>query len=274
MSKTKKRLIITFSIIGVFVLLMIVFGALFSLKRINVDFATATNRVEAYEKEDIISASGIKKGKNIIFANYSKAEARLEKEFPYARFQIVRTFPNSVTIYVYERTPVIRVTSENGMWHIYDEDLKCLEIVAPTNISENNNDKVPIYNGDGLVLCSSEGEFMNNPTFSSKLTTIIDGVYGAGQTPINIMSDITLEYNEALGFEVLTFVVRANGAKIVVQGEDYQLEKIAYGVYVYLSDVSSNEAYYDKLDKVTIVILNNFNPNIADTKQPRVLVDE
>ena len=261
MSKRKRNLIIIFSIIGVFIVLMIVFGVLFSVRKINVDFATDVNRVEAYSEDDIISESGIKKGSNIVFSNYSKAEAKLEKEFPYARFEIVRTFPNRVTIYVYERTPVIRVLSEDGMWHIYDENLKCLEIVSPILIEENGNNLIPVYHGKNLTLATSEGEFIDNAEFSSKLTTIVDGVYGAGETPITVMSDITLGYDDILGLEILTMKLQGTGTTIVIQGSSYQKEKIAYAVYVYLSDVSSNPAYAGKLENITIEVFDSFNPD-------------
>ena len=123
MSKTKRNLIIIGCIVGVFILLMILFGTLFSLKTITVDYATSTNMVQAYKEADIISKSGLKKGKNIVFADYDASEAVLEKEFSYAKFNIVKVFPNTAIIYVYERTPVFRVLNGDS-WSIYDEELK------------------------------------------------------------------------------------------------------------------------------------------------------
>ncbi len=231
MSTRAKKLTIAFSIIGALVVLMIVFGVLFSLRTINVDLRTSGSHIESYEKEQIIKDSGIKKGKSIIFSNYKAAAAKLEKSYPYGKFKIVRTFPNKVTIYVSEREKVFRVADDQGMWHIYDEDLKCLEVVPNANLSLGSNDLVPTLTGSDLENVR-EGEFASNKNLAKKITAIIDGVYGAGETPLNIMSDITLGYDEVNQFAVCTLTVRATGVKIEVQGEDGFAEKLAFAVYV------------------------------------------
>lgn len=269
MSKLKKNLIIIFSIIGALVVFMIVFGTLFSLREINIAYTTSLDKVAGYEKQEIINQSSIKKGTNLVFASFDSNEAKLEKKFPFAKFNIVRSFPNKVTIYISERTPVFRVKAPNGMWHIYDEELKCLAIVEESNLSFLKLD-VTTINGVTLNLAEMEGEKMIDTSFSQKLTTIIDGVYGAYKTPISIMSDITFDRIEDLGTLKLVFKIRAtdgkdNAGTLVVLGESYLKEKIAYITYTYLDKVSQSNEYVNKLDKVTLTILSNFNPTNADT---------
>jgi len=267
MSKTKKNLIIIGSIVGTFVVLMILFGTLFSLRTISVDYATGIDRVEAYSLEEIVKESKIKKGKNIVFADYDKNEKILEKAFPYARFNIVRVFPSKVIIHVYERTPAFRVLSEDGFWHIYDETLKCLEVVANANINENNNNEVPVLNGVNLKFNQAEGEVLVNTELKDKIDEILDGVYAVEGTPISVMSDISIGFDATNNFEVLTLKIASSGTKIVIQGSDFLREKIAYAVYVYLSETSSDPSYATILDKVQITILNNFDPNNESTKK-------
>ena len=256
MSKTKKNLIIIGSIVGAFVLLMILFGTLFSLRTISVDYATGINRVEAYTIEEIVKESKIKKGKNIVFADYDKNEKYLEKAFPYARFNIVRVFPSKVIIHVYERTPAFRVMNEDGFWHIYDETLKCLEVVANANIEENDIDKVPVFNGFDLDFNEQEGDKKQNKELAEKIDAILDGVYGVEETPISVMSDISIGFDEINNFEELTLEIASSGTTIVIQGSSFLREKIAYAVYIYLSETSSDPKYATILDKIQIKILN------------------
>ena len=267
MSKSKKRLIVIFSIIGVLVVLMVVFGALFSLRRVSVDYATyaedqSSSRIIAYQEDEVIEASKIKMGKNLLFADFDKVEARLEKAFPYARFNIVRNFPDKIIIYMYERTPVFKVLDEDGFYNIYDEELKCLEKVSPANYTVENGyvGQVPTLHGVEFNKVSV-GELANNDYLKGKIKTLLDGVYAVDAMPINIMSDITFQNNDVLGFNELVLKINdeLGGAKIVIQGEEVLKEKIAYAVYIYMHSVSQSTAEHaSHLDKVTVTVLKNF----------------
>ena len=271
-SKSKKRLIIICSILGVFIVLGIIFGALFCVRRISVDFATAINRFENTTefKNGVIEASGVTKGKNIIFTNFNKVENKLEKAFPYGRFQIVRNFPNKIIIYIYEREPVFKIKDSTGDWHIYDEDLKLLQIVSNSNLEDEFNELPvpPSISGVNLNLCSKEGEVMNEPAFKAKYSSILDGVYGAKGSPIHIMSDITFSFDALLEKEIVTFTIAGSGTKIVVQGSGYFTEKIANGVYLYLSTIREDNFYTSILDQVVITVYDDFVPK----ENPRIVV--
>lgn len=274
MSTAKKKLIIVLSIIGVFVILLIVFGTLFSVRTINVDKATyleseqISSKLDDYLTEDIVKVSGVKKGKNIIFLNTTKAENNLESSFPYARFKIVRTFPNKVTIYMYERIPVFRILKE-GNWYVFDESLKCLDIVADANLHLSGVSEVPTLSGVTLELCE-KGGFINDVQFQARLASIIDGVYGASETSIDIMSDILLDKNSISGVDRITFTVKNSNTKIVVNGTDYLVEKIAAGVYIYESQISNfvpdnnGNVHEGHLEDVTIEVLDKYRPKVND----------
>ena len=257
MSKTKRNLIIIGSIVGVLLLLTIIFGTLFSVRTITVDYLTTTFRVEEYSKTDIKKAAKISKGKNIVFLEFDKNEKALEKEFPYAKFNIVRVFPSTVIIYVHERKPIFRIL-KSGFWFIFDEDLKCLEVVAGANINLNNNENIPVLHLENYDFDVEAGEFLVDNTLKQSIKNIVDGVYGFEETPVSILSDITLLTSDILGTQVISLKIKETGATLVVQGTNLVKEKIAYATYVYISDVSQNERYMNNLSNVTITVYQDF----------------
>ena len=267
MSRVKRNLIITFSIIGVFVVLMIVFGVLFNVKKINVEIIESGSHVEAYafEKEEIIKTSGVKAGENIVFRNYGIARDQLEKEYPYGKFTIVRTFPSTITIYIQERKPVFKVLNKRGEFEFYDEELKCVDIQTPSNLSSYGLDKVSTLSGADLDLCGEMGLFIDDPSFAKKLTSIIDGVYGAGETDISVMSDIIIDYDNVNKFELITLKWRAisaekdNAGTFIIQGSSFIEDKIFYAVDIYLKEIREKAFYKSQLENVKITVLRNFN---------------
>ncbi len=278
MTKTKKKLIISFTIIGTIAMLLVLFFCLFSIKSIYVEFVSEPNFISAYTTDNIKSSCKIKKGKNIMFASTGKSIDALEKQFPFASFQIVRTFPSTMTIYVYERKPVFKVLNEQENYEIYDEDLKCLAIFPENNLAENGLDKVPTLTGSNLALCGKEGQFANDEKLKSKLTEIIDGIYGAEQSDICVMSDIIFGFDSTNNFNVLTMKFRTNqegkdtAGVIEIQGSAYIKEKIFYAMTLYIQ-ISDKQQYRTKLDKLKITALQNFNPNNASTRYLIAAVD-
>ena len=260
MTKTKRNLIIIGSIVGVFVVLMIVFGALLSLKKVQVDFRSLAFETEFnYTKEEIIQTADLKKGKSIVLLDTDKAKSKLEKEFPYAEFKLVRTFPNRITIYVYIREAVFKVQNKNSSFEIYDRDFKCLEIVDYMNLNEDHKN-IPTLQGVDLTLAGEEGLFMKEPEFQEKMATIADGVYGVGGTNINgLMTDIVFTYDNEKGCDILTLTLKSK-AKIIIQDTTKNLfNKVADATMVYVIDVSQDEYYVTLLEQVTITLLRNYD---------------
>lgn len=271
MTKTKKKLIITFSIVGIVLVLTALFLVLFSIKKVNVEFLSDQVNTRDYEVESIKSHSKIKKGRNIVFFDTEKSLNSLEKEFPYASFQIVRTFPSTLTVYVYERTPAFKVLNEEGYFEVYDEDLKCLEIVASENLEEQGLGNVPTLNGSNIKLSGEEGCFVSDKKLKSKIGEIIDGVFASEKTQISVMSDITFGFNETLGVSEITLTLRPkesgkeNSGTIYIQGTTFVKEKIFFAMTVY-NQISDKETYRPKLDKLTIKAIQTFNPNNPETR--------
>ena len=278
MTKLKKKLIISFSIIGTIAALLVLFFCLFSIKSIYVEFVSEPNFISAYTPENIKASSKIKKGQNIVFASTDKSIDALEKQFPFASFQIVRTFPSTMTVYVYERKPVFKVLNQQENYEIYDEDLKCLAIFPENNLAENGLDNVPTLKGANIELCGQEGQFLKDTKLKSKITEIIDGIYGAEQSDICIMSDIIFGFDSTNNFNVLTMKVRTNqegkdtAGVLEIQGSAYVKEKIFYAMSLYIQ-ISDQEKYRTKLDKLKITALQNFNPNNASTRYLIAAID-
>jgi len=263
MQKRRKRLIVLFSILGVFLVLAIVCGTLFSLRTINVVYLSETTnaRTSGYTQEQIIKSSNIKKGSNLLFANYNNSLNTLEREFPYAKFSVARNFPNTLNIYVYEREPAFRVRAEEGIWHIYDEELKLLEIVAEANLSMYNNDKLTIMNGLNFKLASSVGQFAKSKEVAKKITILLDAVYSVGgeSSPLSIMSDITFRENaDNLGFTELLCTMSEDfgGGQILIQGENNLEDKVSYAVFFYLSVITND---YPEHSNSLLTILQNYD---------------
>lgn len=266
MTKTKRNLIITFSLLGFVLLLVVVFSVLFSVKKIYVEVLSNTGRLNAYTEEAVIKDSTLKKGKSIVFANTDKAVSSLEKAFPYAKFKIVRTFPSTLTIYLYEREPVFKVKNSKGYFEVYDEDLKCLAIVSEAGLREFKLDDIPTLNNADINLTGEEGKKIEDLTLSHKITQIVSGVYGASASKMSVMSDITFEYIEENQLSQIVLSLRttreglAHQGKLIIQGDKDIKLKIAYALHTYYT-ISDKEEYSTSPDKLSITALNNFDPN-------------
>nr|WP_317413709.1 FtsQ-type POTRA domain-containing protein [uncultured Solibaculum sp.] len=80
-----------------------------------------------YEAEEIIRASGLAKGKNLLLADTKGGEENLTVKLPYiGSAHIVRQLPATIVIEVEETTPAYAVQMEGG-WAIADQDGKTLE---------------------------------------------------------------------------------------------------------------------------------------------------
>lgn len=262
MTRTKRNLIIIGSIVGFFVLLAVVFGALFSLRGIQVDYRSADLRNEyLYLEDDIIEDADIKMRKNILFIDVDESEERLEQKYPYARFEIVRNFPNKLVIYVYKREAVFKVENSQGNYEIYDRDLKCLEVVG--NIGMTDKQKaIPVLKGFDVDLCGIAGNFMQNPTLLDKMGTIVDGVYAVGATNINgLMSNIVFGYDEENGFDTLVLQTK-HGSIISIQDTTSNFYgKVADATKIYVVDIAQDPYYTSKLNEVRILVKKNYDKN-------------
>lgn len=130
MSKGK---IITFSIIGIIIVLGIVlFGAVFRLKKQTVVSGEDVN----YTSEEIIKAAGLKNGKSIFLLDKQKAISNIESKF--ADIKVVQIKTKSVTeieIKVRKRYETYYIKNL-GSFYVLDQDLKVLNIVEESDDAE------------------------------------------------------------------------------------------------------------------------------------------
>lgn len=89
-----------------------------------------------YTESQIIEASGIKEGSNLVFLNRAAVESRITGELVYAAMVTVsRRLPNTVVIEVRESGTVACVETESGLWLI---DNYC-RLLEPCPNSEADN---------------------------------------------------------------------------------------------------------------------------------------
>lgn len=114
----------TLSFIVICAALIFAISVFFRISNIEVSGA------EHYSAEEIIEASGIKKGANLVTVNCRSAASRVTSELIYAgRVEIKRKMPNTVVITVNESDTVACVDTDKGLWLI-DNYGRLLETVT------------------------------------------------------------------------------------------------------------------------------------------------
>lgn len=115
---------------AMYVLLTIVLMILAALIGLSVFFRVKTINVEGsnyYTEDEIIKASGISEGDNLIFLNESNIAVKICGQFQCVdQVRIIRSLPGEVTISITESSPVAYVYSGTERW-IINENCKLLE---------------------------------------------------------------------------------------------------------------------------------------------------
>ena len=85
----------------------------------------------AYSNEEIIAASGITLGKNLIFADLDEAADNIEKTLPYTdEVQITKKLPDKIIIRYETTEKAYAIGMSNGLYALADDNLKVLEITG------------------------------------------------------------------------------------------------------------------------------------------------
>lgn len=237
---TKRSIIITTSIIlGILVVITILFGAVFRVRKVKVNFTQ-----DFYYKaqiNEIISASNIKKGEGIFSVDTTKAKENIEKEFPYARVDGVNlTSFISVTISLSTRQPLYYAVQE-GIYYILDEDCKVLDII---NDSEEAGKYIWLENAFEIGQDVEVGDFLNGNN-SSACTNLYLALYSNAKLKLRdvdndgILDEHYLEREDMLN--VLDSVEFATPIDDLTYGK---IDKIIlttssnYGVKIEITDTS------------------------------------
>jgi len=131
--KRKKggKLLFTFTTVLLMLLAVLIgLSAFFTVSNVEV------TGISLYTADQIIQASGIQKGDNLVFIRDSDVVLKIKSQYDYVdKVRIVREFPDTILIDVNESYPIAHVTVGEAIWLI-DENCKCLESV------ESSDDKV------------------------------------------------------------------------------------------------------------------------------------
>ncbi len=184
MKKKKKVWIVLLSIIlGLGALIA---GTYFTtkLQTVNVEFRTRLEEDETRLASGILDAvkdSGEFNYKDsVLFMDIEKSISKIEKSNPYVEVQqVVRKFPNKLTVYISERIPKYRIVDKDDVesWVILDEDFKALEKITNAELLNQRLDEKTVeieYISEKIEV----GDFLAYGMEMEYLNTILSGVYG------------------------------------------------------------------------------------------------
>jgi len=249
MQMMRKRFWVIFGIIcGCVVVLCSVFALVFRLKTIDVEFRTRVSEetnLPLGVQNQIIESGEFSYGKNIVFMNFNKNIAKIEKSNPFIKVeQVIRHFPNVARVYISERIPKYRVQDENNTesWYILDDEFKILDKVSTGELKLNN-----VFNGkanyfDRTIEITPEsfkvsayiGDFVINNANMNLLADVLSGIYGA-TTDYFVASKIS--FTSAGSLEV---TIRASGCRIIIDEFTSVKEKIYAGVFCYYQEIKED----------------------------------
>lgn len=218
----KKYIIISSIIAGVLAILLILFGAVFVLRKQSVVFIDDANQALNISENDIINTAGLKKGKSIFMLDKDKATANIESTYPYLKVvQIKTTSAVRVEIKVRRRFEMYYSYVEKfKKYYVFDEDLKLLRIteIEPTNLTYLNLSNL------GITANTLEGNFVGDE-YSQKIiydlftsiykTVKIDGNFLTREQICSLVTDIEFKSGYTLDEEYTRVILTTSyGVKI------------------------------------------------------------
>lgn len=125
--KIRKAIVAT----GFLLVLFIAISPVLLLTVFKVKSFTVEGAQSAYTNEEIISASGIALGKNLLFADLEEAADKIEKMLPYTdNVKLTKKLPNEIIIRYETTEKAFALGMSNGLYAITDGNLKVLEITG------------------------------------------------------------------------------------------------------------------------------------------------
>jgi cell division protein FtsQ len=195
--KRRKRGAVVYTPIAVLLIGIILIFGISVFFRVSVIDVTGANR---YSAERILSASGLKKGDNLIFVDAGAAANKVAKTLPYLNEVVIeKIIPDKVVIRVTESQP-IAVLKYNGNWWILDQKARALEqtdgIDAAGKINISGIE--PVSLAEGLVIKVDESQETKLQYLTQVLGAINDaGLSGqVGQLDISNIGNITFTYTD------------------------------------------------------------------------------
>lgn len=157
---TKKFIITTSILLSILALMLILFGAVFRLRQIDVEIALPEGSSVAVTKQDILTASKLKRGGSIFMVDKQSAIDNIEQTYSEIKVvQIETVNVVKIKIYVRERVEMFYAEYQNT-FYCMDEDLKIMRIFAKTSESEPTN-LIKIETDIGITSNTKTCDFMN-----------------------------------------------------------------------------------------------------------------
>lgn len=254
--RRKKVLMILGSVSLALIILCTIFALMFRLKTVDIEFRArvVNTNLPAEIQERVFATGEFDVGKNIIFMNFDDNIAKIEKSNPFVKVeQIIRRFPNKVTIYISERIPKYRVkedSTEVNAWYILDEDFKILDKVSAEDLVNKKVSGNLTYfkqtteiTKETLTFKSAIiGEFVTDvDEIKSYVSKISSGIYAKTKDSTVVRS---INYSKVKNqFEVVLRnqgLDNEEGCMLLISGEADLYEKVLAGVVVHLSNNEEN----------------------------------
>lgn len=257
MERRQKKILIILGSVGLaLIVFCVIFALMFRLKTVDVEFrsrAVKTN-LPAEIQERVFETGEFDIGKNIVFMNFDDNIAKIEKSNPFVKVeQIIRRFPNKVTIYISERIPKYRVkedSTEVNNWYILDEEFKILDKVSAEDLVNKKVSGNLTYFKQTTEIAKETltfksaiiGEFVTDADeIKHFMSKIAEGVYAKTKDTTVIRSVNYSKINNQ--FEIVMRnqgLDNEEGCMLLISGETDLYEKVLAGVVVHLSNNEAN----------------------------------
>ena len=195
------------AVISIVAVISVIIAALSVTVFFNITDIRVAKAGKAYKAEEIISASGLNIGENMIRTDFNAVSARIEKNLPYILdAQISKSLSGKITITVTDDKASMIYEMENGKFALTDADGKVLEIIdkAPENnkftVLKTQNE-VNSSVGEIISFSSEEESGLYN-TIKSTMNTA--GLKDITKIDISEPTDIYLEYQNRFRLHVGT----------------------------------------------------------------------
>lgn len=248
----KKRIIILCSILSVFAVLIILASTVFRLSKVQVNFLTTNMTVLSETDAKTIKDTGkFKTGGNILFMNFEKQKANIEKNVPYAKVvKIERKFPNKAVVHISERTPAA-IINDGIVAYVLDSDLKVLKVVDIGSFDQNHLTSAeynsPTLNGIEIEKTLTSGDFVNNTTAIGVVSCIESGLKSISYS-IQDLSNINVsQENDQTR---LTLHVRGNSLYLELDNISSLKSQIQEGFTFYFAHLKQDGRQNGKITKV------------------------
>ena len=264
-----KRLIILFSFLVFFVVLIVLSSTLFTLQNVTINWMT--DKYQLKNIKDYELSNQVTLGESIFLVNKDDISGRLEKKYPYLRVVGVETkFPNKIVVHTAEREELFAIKKSNGDYAILDEfgkvlkgDMTSSRYVELSNSSLGGapieidlNMSIP---DDNLV----EGEFVKVESVRNLLTNLAYSFRQANYIPatikgvfnyIKLEMSIDIDTNEKE--DIINIQTRRGIVIKLKDAKNHTTDKLLLGLSTYNEMQQDGEVsgtitvfYSDKLDK-------------------------